>query len=296
MSTPPHNRNFLGLDARFSDFEAARVAVLPLPYEATCSYGLGTSKGPDAILDASAQVELWDEELDRQTYRIGVATVAPVPAAKSSPDAEVERIYTAARELGEAGKFVLGLGGEHTVSYGLIRSLMERHGRLSVLQIDAHLDLRDEYDGTRFSHASVMRRVSELGATIVCCGARAFSREEWDYAGTHDVSVFLGRVIGHSSEFVADAVAALEGPVYVTIDVDGLDPSIMPSTGTPEPGGLLYWQVLDLLRAVGETHQVVGCDVVELAPDGVNHHSELLAARLGYKMLGYFVGDPDGNA
>jgi len=288
-----HPHNFLGLEPEFADFDRARAVVLPMPYEATCSYGKGASKGPAAIIEASNQVELWDEELDRETYRMGICTLDPVPPAKDSPESEVARIREIAAPLLERGKFILGLGGEHTVTLGVIQALREVEPEFSVLQIDAHLDLRDEYEGARFSHASVMRRISELGHKIVCCGARAFDRDEWEYARHSNIDVFRAREIGTSRAFIPKAVAALKSPVYVTIDLDGLDPQICPSTGTPEPGGMDYYQLLALLRAVSEEHRVLGCDVVELAPDGVNHHSELLAARIAYKMLGYFVKEPD---
>lgn len=291
MTDMQHPHNFLGLDPEFSNHENARVTVLPIPYEATCSYGIGTSKGPAAIIEASQQVELWDEELDRETFRIGISTQDPIVPAKNSPQGQVARIRGVAASLLEQGKFILGLGGEHTVSLGLIQALVDREQEFSVLQVDAHLDLRNQYEGTAFSHASVMRRVSELGLKIVCCGARAFDRQEWEFAREYGVDVFLGREIGTSREFIPRAVAALKSPVYVTIDLDGLDPQCCPSTGTPEPGGMEYYQLLALLRAVSAKHRVIGCDVVELAPDGVNHHSELMAARIAYKMLGYFVGD-----
>ncbi|MCH2173743.1 agmatinase [Myxococcota bacterium] len=291
MSTELYSGHFLGLEPEFHDYARARVVVLPLPYEGTVSYGTGTSRGPAAIIAASQQVEGWDEELDRETWRVGIATAEPVPPHRGSSLEEIERIAERAREIVADDKFVVGLGGEHTVSLGLIRALKERHPGLSVLQIDAHLDLRDEYDGTAHSHATVMRRVRELGCKIVCCGARAFDREEWEYARAQDIRVFRARELGQSTAFVEDAVAALEDPVFVTVDLDGFDPSVAPSTGTPEPGGLGYAQVLELLRVVGERKRVVGCDVVELAPDGVNHHSDLLAARVAYKMMGYFV-DP----
>ncbi len=199
------------------------------------------------------------------------------------------RVRAAARPLIADGKFILALGGEHSVTLGLVEALRERHPGLSILQIDAHLDLRDEYEGTRFGHASVMRRVAELGCRIVNCGARAFAREEWEFARAAGIAVFRARETRGASDFAAAAVERLGDPVYVSFDLDGLDPSELPSTGTPEPGGLDYYQALALLALAGQRRRVVGCDVVELAPDGVNHHSSLLAARIAYKMLGYFV-------
>jgi agmatinase len=285
----PHN--FMGLDPEYAAYETARVAVLPLPYDATCSYKSGAARGPAAIVAASNQVELWDEELDRDTYKVGIATLDPVAPAKDGPESEVKRILAVARGLVADGKFILGLGGEHTVSIGVVQALKEKHPTLSVLQIDAHLDLRDEYEGTKYSHASVMRRIAEMGCPIVSCGVRAFDRDEWHFAQEADIAVFRGRDIHGSNEFIEEAVAATTDPLFVTIDLDGLDPTVLPSTGTPEPGGMGWYQTLALLRALGEARRVVGCDVVELSPDGVNHHSDLLAARLAYKMLGYFVKD-----
>lgn len=285
MATIPDN--FLGLPAANSDYRGARYAVLPIPYDSTTSFQVGTRNGPRAIITASQQVELFDEELSREFHRAGVATLEPVAPEMAGPGEQVKAVRAAARQAVRDGKFLIGLGGEHSVTSGLVGAVMERHKRLSVLQIDAHADLRDEYEGTPWSHASAMRRVLDLGAALVPVGIRNYSLGEHRFMQSRGFRPIAARECHQSADWIARAVAMLESPVYVTIDIDGLDPAIAPGTGTPEPGGLTWFQVTDLLRAVTAAHEVVAADMVEVMPLPGSMQTEFLAAKLIYKLIAY---------
>jgi len=276
----PHN--FLGLDADVSGYADARVVVLPIGFEATATFGAGTRGGPDAILAASRQVETYDPDLDMDLARAPIHTFAHVAPDLSSPQAMVERISAVAGRLQSDDKWVLGLGGEHSITLGLVRAAAARHGRLSILQIDAHLDLRACWEGTPYSHACVMRRIVEDRHRTVHVGIRNACREEIEFAGARDLPIFWARDCAGSSALL-EAADALEGPVYVTVDVDGLDPSVIRTTGTPEPGGLGWWETVRLLDRVFSRHSVVGADVVELVAGG-DAAGEFAAARLAAKL------------
>ncbi|MBI3326129.1 MAG: agmatinase [Nitrospinae bacterium] len=278
--------NFGGLLPEESAFERAQVVILPIPYEQTTTYGTGTRDGPRALLNASRNMELYDEELDDEVYQVGIHTLREVETEASGPEAMVNRIAEVARELLRHGKFVVGLGGEHTVSVGLIRAFAERYPGLSVLQFDAHADLRDTYHGTPFSHACVMRRAAEL-VPVVQVGIRSLSREEAEFVKQGKTRVFYApQVLG--SPALATAIAnALTEQVYITVCLDAFDPSIMPAVGTPEPGGLGWYDVLNIVRRVAETRHILGFDVVELFPIPGHVAPDFLAAKLVYKLLGY---------
>lgn len=271
------------------DWEDARHLVLPVPYERTTSWGGGTRDGPAAILDASGHLEGYDEELDAEPWRDGVCTLPPVELAAEDPGeavAELRRLYDAL--LKAAGdRFVVALGGEHGLSSAPALAWHDRVGeRLSVLQVDAHTDLRDRYGGTRWSHAAVMRRVLERTDRIVSVGIRSTSAGEREVARRHGLTVVFAEELREEG-WVEKAVSALTDDVYLTFDVDFFDPSLVPGTGTPEPGGGDWWQALDLLRAVFRERNVVGADVVEVAPVGGDRASPFVAAKLAYKMIGY---------
>ena len=286
---PTVQQNFLGLPPKLSNYARAAYAVLPVPYDGTASYRKGAQDGPAAILAASQQVEWFDEELQREPCRTGIATLAPLEPGSAGPDAVHEKVYGAARRIVRDGKFLLGLGGEHGITSALVRAAMGRRRTLSVLQIDAHADLRNSYQGSRFSHASVMRRVLELGADIVVVGLRSLSAEcsrVLRSRGTR-VTAICARECLESANWIARAVAALGPRVYVTVDIDGFDPAYAPGTGTPEPGGLDWHGVCSLLRTVAAARQIIGADVVEVAPIAGQHTTEFLAARLAYKLIGY---------
>jgi agmatinase len=280
-------QNFLGLPGRYGDYRGARFAVLPIPYDSTTSFQVGTRNGPAAILAASRQVELFDEELEGEFYKAGVATLDPLMASMGGPAAMHEDVFAVARKVVRDGKFPIGLGGEHSITSGLVRAVMTRHKKLSVLQIDAHLDLRDAYEGTPFSHASVMRRVLDLGAKVVPVGIRNVSLEEHRFVRKQKLDVLTARQCHMEDDWMDRMLSALGDTVYVTIDIDGFDPAYAPGTGTPEPGGLDWYDVTGLLRLVAREKTIVGADIVEVMPIPGQAVTEFLAARLAYKVIAY---------
>ena len=297
MKTVDITKNFLGIEDRYSSYQSSKVVILPVPYEHTVSYGGGTKNGPSAILDASHYVEFYDEETGREVHKeLGIATLPPMKFARKKDESVLEDIYQASKKLLHDKKFVVSLGGEHTISQASIAAYAERYKDLSVLQIDAHSDLRNEYLDSKYSHACVMARVCEFvdPKKIVQVGIRAQCIEEAEFirrTGIHTMYAHQIRT-GKFSKLVKGwddyAIEHLTNDVYVTFDVDGFDPSIMPSTGTPEPDGLLWHETMKLLRKLGKRKHVVGCDVVEFAPSKTLHHPDLTAAKLVSKMINYF--------
>jgi agmatinase len=280
--------NFLDLPPEISDPTTAHAVVWPVPYEATTSYGEGTRRGPAAILEASAQVEFYDIELDAEPCRMGIGTLAP-PKLARDPAAAVEALRDAYGALLSDGRFIVALGGEHTITYPLVAAWRDRLGAgggLSVLQLDAHADLRDEYQGTRWSHACVMRRVVDDGVPVVGVGLRAFSVEERELMRETRQAVVLGHELG-AAGWIDRVLAGLGPKVYLTFDVDFFDPSLVPATGTPEPDGGTWAQATALLRRVFAEREVVAADVVELAPIAGLHAPDFIVAKLVYKILGY---------
>jgi len=283
--------SFCGEDAQPCTYAQARVAVLPVPYEGTVSYGHGAAQGPGAILAASAQLEMYDEELDWCIDSLGLHTLPPVDCAAGTPEQVMERIHAAALGPLRDGKFLVTLGGEHSVSYGVFTALQAVHPRpFSLLQIDAHADLRPSYGGTPHSHACIMARAHDLGLPFVQVGIRAVCQQERDFLRETglEANVFWAHAIAEQGErWMDEAVERLGQDVYVTVDLDGLDPTVMPATGTPVPGGLGWYATLGLLRRVAERRRIIGFDVMELAPlEGLNA-PDFLAARLTYKLIGY---------
>jgi agmatinase len=295
----PHT--FLGLDEEGSAFGGARSVILPVPYESTTSYGGGTAAGPGAILEASRYVELYDQELDGEPWTSGIATLPQLQLTGAGPAAAMAELREAYDRVLEAAgdRFVLMLGGEHSLSGPPIQAWLERlavgaageaaSGRgLSVLQIDAHTDLRPEYEGTPHSHASVMHRVHDRVDALVAVGIRALTSEEVALVRSRDnLHVFYADDVHDSEAWIDDVVGRLGPDVYLSFDVDGLDPSLVPSTGTPEPGGLEWYPVLKLLRRVFAEKTVHAADIVELAPIPGYHAPDFLVAKLAYKMIGY---------
>lgn len=279
---------FLDLPLECRDYDRAPVVVLPLPYDATCSFGVGTRFGPARILEASAQVELYDEVFAEECGLLGVSTLRPIDPTAAGPDAFHDAAFEVAREVVADGKLLLGIGGEHSVTWGPYRAVRERYPDLTVVQIDAHLDLRAEYHGTRASHACILRRIVEDGAPTVQVGIRSGSREEWELVAERGLPVFPAREIVPLSpaEWVPRVLAEIRTrDVYLTVDVDGFDPSVFPGTGTPEPGGLSWYQGLDLVRAICRDRRVVGMDLVEVEPLPGNRVAEFAAARLLYHVI-----------
>lgn len=287
-------QGFLALPKARSSFEAARVLVLPLPYEHTVSYGGGTAGGPAAIIAASQQVEWYDPELDAEPgLDYGIHTL-PAPDLPQDPAAAVDAIAEAVQAAATQGKFLLGLGGEHTISIGFGRGIgAALGGPLTVLQIDAHADLRASYQDSPLSHACVARRLIEQPEIdqLLQLGIRSVSREEVDFARSFPEPIRIWTADDvHAGGWQAELVARLRGRrVYLTLDVDGLDPSVVGATGTPEPGGLSWFQALEILRLVAASAEVVAMDCVELAPVAGQHHADYAVARLLYKALNYCV-------
>ena len=284
---PPDN--FLGLDAEHSAYERSAALILPIPYEGTVSYGQGTREGPRAILEASRQVELYDRELDDEvalTY--GIHTLPAIAPVVSGPEPMVAAIAACAEEQLRTGKLLVGLGGEHTVSAGIARAVKALHDKFVMVQVDAHSDLRDEYEGSPYSHASVARRVLDMGATIAQFGIRSICREEIEIirAERERLHVWFAEDV-HAGGHLEELAKLVRGKqVFLTIDLDGLDPSLVPATGTPEPNGLSWNQTLEIVRTVARQANVVALDCVELAPIPGQHTSDFLAAKLVYKAIG----------
>lgn len=281
-SLPP----FGGAEAAAS-YDAAGVAVLPVPYEATVSYGGGTAQGPGAILRASTQVELYDEQLDREPFKAGIWTDAMLDVSGATEQV-VRRIESRFGELMDAGKWVVMLGGEHSITPGGVAAAAKRHEDLQLVQLDAHADLRQQYEGDRWSHACAMTRCVDLGVPLTAVGIRNYSVDEarWIRQGISGYRVIHGWEM-EGEGWIERALDGLEEkPVYLTIDLDYFDPSIIPATGTPEPGGGAWWPTLRLLDGLIRHSNVVGCDLVELAPSPGLHHADFTAARLAYKLIG----------
>ncbi len=286
-------RNFLGLDEAASDFASARAVILPVPYEATTSYGGGTANGPAAILEASRFIELYDQELDSEPSAVGIATLPELHLTGAGPEAAVRELRDAYDALLDSGedKFVVTLGGEHSISSAPIGAWADRlkaqGRRLSVLQLDAHTDLRPEYEGSPYSHASVMHRAQEA-VDIVAVGIRALTRDEMDLVrASENLHVMLADDIHEGLGWIDEVMRRLGRDVYLSFDVDVFDPSLVPATGTPEPGGLQWYPVMKLLRRVFQERTVHSADVVELAPIPGFHAPDFLVAKLVYKLIGY---------
>ena len=283
--------NFLGLPPEYSEADRSRYAVLPVPYEATVTYMSGTAGGPMAIIEASQQVELFDEELQIEIHTPGVATY-PIVQPAAGPEEQNRRIKAAVAPILADGKFLLAIGGEHGITPALVEAVAEAHGPISVLQIDAHADLRDHYAGSRDSHACVMRRVIETADRICQLGVRSLSLEEFQEC-PDQVSTFITPAqVAADDKWIDRAVAMLGQKVYITVDVDGFDPSFAPGVGTPEPGGLDWASVTALIRRVAAEREVVAADIVEVRPIPPNHITEFLAARLGCKIIAYTQHKP----
>jgi agmatinase len=289
VSIPTIPGNFLCLPPSLADYQAARYAIMPIPYDASASWRGGARAGPSAVIAASEHMETHDEELGAEYHTAGIATLEPIEPDVSGPEAMCGRIEQAAdRVLGD-GKTLIGLGGEHTVSIGLFRAIHKRTPDVSVLQVDAHADMRDRYQSSPYSHACVMRRICETGVRIAGVGIRSVSREEWDFVQSHQDQILeiTSWMTRRNLDWLPAVLDHLGKKVYVTIDIDGFDPSIAPGTGTPEPGGIDWFQACALLRAVSEHKQIVGADVVEISPVAGQTVTEHLGARLVYKMICY---------
>ena len=279
--------NFLELEPEYSSYAPALFAVLPIPYDATTSYQAGARNGPRAIISASQHVEDFDEELETECYTRGITTLDPITSNVDGPKKMHDDIFKTARRVARDGKFLFSLGGDHSVSSPLVRAVMAKHKKLSVLQIDAHADLRDRFHDSPFSHACVMRRIVELGASIVPVGVRCVAREEHRFMKRNRIDPVTARQCLTDDDWLDRVLDKLGDVVYVTIDIDGFDPAYAPGTGTPEPGGLDWYQVTGLLHLVAAEKTIVGADIVEVCPIPGQVVTEFLAARLAYKLMCY---------
>lgn len=280
---PP--RTFAGLTAEESNYQRARAVILPVPYDATTTARAGAREAPRAIIDASNDMELYDVVLERETYRLGIHTLPEVAPQSDSPAAMVARVESIVRELLADGKFVVTVGGEHTIAVAPIRAYAERFPDLSVLALDAHADMRPAYLDSEYNHACTLRRALER-APVVHVGLRSASREEHQFLREAGVPFFPAHQYRRRSDGPSQVLQQLSPTVYVTIDLDVLDPAQMAGVGTPEPGGLLWDDVVDLLEVVAAERRIVGFDVMEHAPDYGNPSDSYLAAKLIYRILG----------
>ncbi len=272
---------FLGLEDQ--NYDSSKIAVFPVPYSSTTYWKAGTKEGPQAIIEASRHLELYDIETKRDVSGKGVFTMPALEPSKASPQETMARIKEVSAKLLADGKFPLVLGGEHSITLGAVQAFKEKYSDLSVLQIDAHTDLREEFEGTKYHHGSVIKRVRDLGISVTQVGIRSISQEDAEYIEKENV-----KTVFFAPDLPLDRiVSTLSDNVYITFDLDGLDPSIMPATGTPEPGGLGWYESLNLIKEVSKKKKIVGADVVELDPIPGMAAPDFLAAKLAYKILNY---------
>ena len=286
-------QNFGGLPKKYTNYEDSHFVILPVPYEKTTTYIRGTEHAPKAIIDASANVELYDEELENLPYKHGIATLSPVLLSRTLGEA-VEQIKKRVGAILKHGKFPVLIGGEHTISLGFFLALREKFGRISVLQLDAHSDLRDEYEGKKLSHACVMRRIREYDVDVVQVGIRSLDHQEAVLIGKNKWKIFFAKDI-RDSDISEEIVQSLEEKnVFVTVDADVFDPSLIRSVGTPEPGGLGWYQALSIMKEVAQKRNIVGFDFVELCPSAHDKASDFVSAKFIYKTIGYIGAFQDG--
>jgi agmatinase len=277
ISTPD---NFGGLPLKYSNYKNSAIVILPVPFDKTSTWVKGSSKGPQAIINASKNLELYDIETGSEIYTKGIHTAGIISGP--TPETMANNVYKKTGKLLAHNKFTVVLGGEHTVSLGSIKAHAEHFDNLSILHLDAHSDMRDSYEGTKYSHACVMARAKEVTDTIVSVGIRSMDSSELENINNNNI--FYASDIRKSKTWINNATKRLSDNVYITIDLDVFDPSIMPSTGTPEPGGLGWYEVIDLLYNIAKKKNIVGFDVVELCPSK-NVAPDFLAAKLIYKLL-----------
>ena len=284
---------FLGSDV-VAAYDNAKVVILPIPYEATTTYRRGCEHGPDAILNASQQVEYYDEELDRELWEVGLYTHDAIADTRNAQKVSSEAMLRVTQEtvykLVADGKFVISLGGEHSITTGVVEAYRQANPgeAFTVVQVDAHGDLRHEYEGSIHNHACVMRRVVDMGLPTLQVGIRSICKEEADLIKEKQLPVFRAREIVAQPDWIDRAVATIKTEkVFITIDLDGIDPTLIPGVGTPEPGGLNWYNLLTFIQRIFAAHHVIGCDVMELAPITDSVVSEFTAAKLVYKLIGY---------
>lgn len=276
-------RKYGDFEDKYTDYKNASIAILPVPYDGTSTWIKGADKGPEALLDASYNMEFYDIETDSEVYLKGIATLDPV-YEKSSPEKMSESVEKRITKILDDGKFPVLIGGEHSVSIGAIKAVAKRYDKFSVLQLDAHTDMRDSYEGSSYNHACVMARAKEVATNVTQVGIRS----TWPAEEKQNIDlerVFYAYKIKEEANWEKKVSDQLCKDVYITIDLDVLDPAFMPSTGTPEPDGLTYRDVLNLIGLVIKEHNVIGFDVVELCPNSINKAPDFLASKLIYQIL-----------
>lgn len=283
------NQTYAGIPQEFGNLPTSKIVIIPVPYDGTSTWQKGSDKGPDAFLEASENMELYDIETDSEVYKEGVFLADPV-TENSSPEAMVDAVHTVTKKFINRNKFVTVFGGEHSISIGTIRAFNECFDNLTVLHIDAHADLRKEYEGSKYNHACAVYEANQT-TNLVQVGIRSMDISEKREMNLE--KVFFAHEMLVNESWVDDVLDQLTSNVFITFDLDALDPSIMPSTGTPEPGGLFYYETLDFLKRVFEEKNIVGFDMVELCPDENEKSSTFLAAKLFYKMLSYKFASND---
>ena len=280
---------YAGIPEKYASLDASKIVLIPVPYDGTSTWGKGADKGPEAFLHASENMELYDIETDTQVYKQGIH-LADAITESSSPEAMVNTVHEMIKDHIKRNKFVTMFGGEHSVSIGAIRAFNECYQDLTVLHIDAHADLRKEYEGSPYNHACALHEANET-TNLIQVGIRSMDISEKSVMRPDNV--FFAHEMAVDDYWVDKVVESLGDNVYITFDLDALDPSIMPSTGTPEPGGLFWYETLEFLKSIFEQKNVVGFDIVDLCPNEVDKSSDFLAAKLYYKMLSYKFKEQD---
>lgn len=283
-----YDKQFLGAENVEPDYAGSPFIILPFPYEGGVSYGRGTGQAPEAVLDASYYLELYDEVLDCEPYTAGIATVSP-PDVGTTPEEMFEAVYSNTKKLVMENKFVIVIGGDHSISSGFAKALIEKYPDLGVVQLDAHADLRDQYEGSPFSHASVMARIREKTTDTLQIGIRSMSVEEAQKVKRDKIALCTMSAFRNGTFDIDAAIDALPEHIFITVDVDGYDWSVIRSTGTPEPGGFTWDEGIGLLWKIFQRKTVVGCDVVELSYDPADPNSTFAVAKLIYKMIAFKI-------
>jgi agmatinase len=278
--------NFGGIESPYSEYGKAKIVIIPVPYDLTATYIPGARNGPKAVFEASNHMELYDDELGKETYEVGISTGEQLDVTDKSPEDMLNMVSKAVSSEIESQKYQVVVGGEHSISLGVVRELVKKYPNLSVLQLDAHADLRDSYDGTPYNHACVGRRISEL-CPLVQVGVRSISKEEVEFKKSSKVVTISDHEVKQEQRWSEKVLDNLTDDVYLTLDLDVLDPAIMPAVGTPEPGGLNWHETIRLLRRISQKKRIISFDMVELTPQPGNVAPDFLAAKLMYKIMGY---------
>ncbi|MFH1873876.1 MAG: agmatinase [Pseudomonadota bacterium] len=285
--------SYFDLPQEYSDYSTSKVAILPAGLEETTSYAKGTARAPKAIEEASAQVEFYDEVLEVETYKIGISTLPDLNFESLDHEKSLQKIQEKVAQIVKDQKLPVVIGGEHSITPAIIKAILSQHKTFTVLQIDAHADLREEYEGSKLSHASAMARVREM-VPAVQVGIRNLSKPEAELVKEKQLPIFFAHQIKTNPNWIKQAIQAIKTEkVYITIDVDGFDSSILPDTGTPEPGGLDWWEVTNLIAEISKSKQIIGYDFVELKPEPGHHASDFFLAKLIYRCIGYWAKNSD---